>query len=202
MPQTTVARYAAATSTLALLVALGGTSYAAVQLPKNSVSAKQIKTDAVRTQEVKDGSVGSPDIGDGAVTGADIADGAIGAADLSQATLSDLREPRAYGVFTSAGQLVAGRSRNVTVTKVPATTGFYCVTPTPGSGIDPTRTTIVATPDFDDGSGFFHSVMVKGAGTLNAAGWCPGGFGLLTNDFDDNTNAYNPTNMAVSFVIP
>jgi hypothetical protein len=203
--------YANVTATLALAVALGGTSYAAVQLPKNSVSAKQIKTDAVRTQEVKDGSVGSPDIGDGAVTGTDIADGAVagadiangsvGTADLSQTTLSELRGPRAYGVFTSAGQLVASRSRNVTVAKVPQSTGFYCVTPTPASGIDPTRTTIVATPDFDDGVGFNHSVMVKGATNSDASG-CPGGFGLLTTNFDDSLNENSSVDMAVSFVIP
>ncbi len=36
-------RYANVTSTLALVVALGGTSYAAVALPKNSVGSVQIK---------------------------------------------------------------------------------------------------------------------------------------------------------------
>ncbi len=46
---------------LALLVALGGTSYAAVALPRNSVSAKQIKTSAVRSSEVKDGSLTAKD---------------------------------------------------------------------------------------------------------------------------------------------
>lgn len=42
---------------LALLVAMGGTSYAAVTLPKDSVRAKQIKAGAVRTAEVKNGSL-------------------------------------------------------------------------------------------------------------------------------------------------
>ena len=50
---------------LALVVALGGTSYAAVTLPKDSVTAKQIKSGAVRGAEVKDGSLGSADFARG-----------------------------------------------------------------------------------------------------------------------------------------
>ncbi len=39
---------------LALLVALGGASYAAVKLPKDAVTAWHIRADAVRSSEVKD----------------------------------------------------------------------------------------------------------------------------------------------------
>ena len=53
--------YANVTATLALLVALGGTSYAAVELAKNSVGAKQLKANAVTTKKVKDGSLLSQD---------------------------------------------------------------------------------------------------------------------------------------------
>ena len=41
--------YANVTATLALFIALGGTSYAAITLPRNSVGAKQIRAGAVRT---------------------------------------------------------------------------------------------------------------------------------------------------------
>ena len=44
-------------SVIALVVALGGTSYAAIKLPANSVGTKQIKKDAVTTVKVKDGSL-------------------------------------------------------------------------------------------------------------------------------------------------
>ena len=47
-------RYANVASTLALAVALGGTSYAAVALPRNSVGNKQLKTSAVTSSKVKD----------------------------------------------------------------------------------------------------------------------------------------------------
>ena len=44
-------------SVIALVVALGGASYAAIQIPKNSVGTKQIKNRAVNSNKVKDGSL-------------------------------------------------------------------------------------------------------------------------------------------------
>src|SRR5688500_1996481 len=46
-------RYANITATLALVVALGGTSYAAVNIPANSVGSKQIINSAVKSADVK-----------------------------------------------------------------------------------------------------------------------------------------------------
>jgi len=54
-------RYANITSTMALVVALGGTSYAAIKLPANSVGPKQIKSNAVTSGKVKNGSLRSQD---------------------------------------------------------------------------------------------------------------------------------------------
>jgi hypothetical protein len=50
-------RYANVTSTLALVIALGGTSYAAITLPRNSVGNKQIRSDAVTSGKVKNRSL-------------------------------------------------------------------------------------------------------------------------------------------------
>jgi hypothetical protein len=47
---------------LALLVALGGTSYAAVALPNNSVGAAQIRAGAVASPEVRNGSLRTLDL--------------------------------------------------------------------------------------------------------------------------------------------
>lgn len=69
-------RYADVVATLALVVAMGGTAYAA--LPKNAVGAKQIKTDAVRPAEIKAGAVRSAEIKNGAVRAADLATGSVG----------------------------------------------------------------------------------------------------------------------------
>lgn len=185
--------FANVASALALTVALGtGASYAAahVHLPKNSVGAKQIRTNAVGAKEIKAGAVGSAEVGDGSLR----------ASDLDAASVAGFSSPRAYGVFTSTGVMVASRSKNATVTPMATGAGDFCVTPTAASGIDPTKATIIATPDYTDGNGNFHIVQVVGAVNAVQLGTCPGGFALRTSNF---TGAgFVDTPVAVSFVIP
>src|SRR5262245_19358780 len=57
---------------VALLVALGGTSYAAVQLPRNSVGTKQLRKGAVATAKIRRSAVTTSKIKDGQVKGADV----------------------------------------------------------------------------------------------------------------------------------
>jgi hypothetical protein len=57
--------YANVVATLALFIALGGTSMAAIQLGKNTVKAKQIAPGAVGTSEVKNGSLKAGDLAKG-----------------------------------------------------------------------------------------------------------------------------------------
>src|SRR4051812_9545103 len=52
---------------IALLVALGGTGYAAFKLPKNSVGSKQIKKNAVTSVKVKNGSLKAGDFKKGQI---------------------------------------------------------------------------------------------------------------------------------------
>jgi hypothetical protein len=54
--------YANVVATLALFIALGGTSYAALKLPKNSVGSTQIKTGAVHTGEIANRTIRLGDI--------------------------------------------------------------------------------------------------------------------------------------------
>jgi hypothetical protein len=53
-------------ATIALFVALGGSSYAAITLPRNSVGANQLRTGAVRSAEVRDRALGARDLSLGA----------------------------------------------------------------------------------------------------------------------------------------
>jgi hypothetical protein len=62
-------RLANVTALLALVVALGGTGYAAASLPKGSVGAKQLKNGAVNAAKVKDGSLTTADIAAGSLAG-------------------------------------------------------------------------------------------------------------------------------------
>src|SRR5829696_7137593 len=55
--------YANVVSSLALFLALGGTSYA-LTLPRNSVGSKQIRSRAVGTSELRAGAVRSADVRD------------------------------------------------------------------------------------------------------------------------------------------
>jgi hypothetical protein len=59
-------------STIALVVAMGGTGYAAFSLPNSSVGAKQLKNGAVTTNKIKNGVVTGAKISDGTITGAKI----------------------------------------------------------------------------------------------------------------------------------
>ena len=78
--------YANVMSTVAVFIALGGTSYAVASLPKNSVGDRQLKNNAVTSEKIKDGAVTAADLAPGAVQsgprgprGADGAPGPAGA---------------------------------------------------------------------------------------------------------------------------
>lgn len=64
--------YANVTASLALFVALGGTSYAVAQLPRNSVGAAQIRSSAVGSSEMRSRAVISRHIRDRSVALRDI----------------------------------------------------------------------------------------------------------------------------------
>lgn len=64
--------YANVTATLALFVALGGTSYAVTALPRNSVGSAQIKRSAVGPSELRRGAVSTRAIRNGSVTARDV----------------------------------------------------------------------------------------------------------------------------------
>jgi hypothetical protein len=68
--------YGNVTGTLALFIALGGTSYAVAQLPRNSVGPAQIKRSAVGASELRRGSVASRAIRNRSVALRDISSGA------------------------------------------------------------------------------------------------------------------------------
>jgi hypothetical protein len=70
-------RYANVTATLALIVALGGTSYAAIRLPANSVGAKQLKRHAVTSSKLNASAVTSSTVKNGSLRAKDFKAGQI-----------------------------------------------------------------------------------------------------------------------------
>jgi hypothetical protein len=74
--------FANVTSTAALFLALGGTSYAAISLPPDSVGTREIRTGGVGKGEVQTGGVGQSEIRTGAVGKGEIETGGVGASEL------------------------------------------------------------------------------------------------------------------------
>lgn len=59
---TSRASYSNIMSTLAVFIALGGTSYAVAKLPRNSVGSSQLRSNAVTGSKVRNGSLGLVDL--------------------------------------------------------------------------------------------------------------------------------------------
>jgi hypothetical protein len=77
---------------LALVVALGGTTYAASALPRNSVGARQLKAGSVSAVKLAKGSVTSRQIKDHTIVAADLAKSAIPALTGKAATATHADE--------------------------------------------------------------------------------------------------------------
>ena len=71
--------YSNVVATLALFIALGGSSYAALKLPRNSVGSSQIRPKAVGSTEVRSSALRSRHLRSGSVTESKLSDSAISA---------------------------------------------------------------------------------------------------------------------------
>lgn len=80
--------YAEITATLALVVAMSGTAYAATIAPPGSVNTAALQDGAVTTPKLASEAVSHAKIAPAAVTGADVADHALTLADLAGTNLT------------------------------------------------------------------------------------------------------------------
>jgi hypothetical protein len=121
---------------IALLIALGGTSYAAIKLPKNSVGTKQLKKNAVTSPKVKDNSITGADVLEsslGIVPSATNATTATTAGDAS--TLNGRAAnalTRGAGTKTGAVPVTVTESALASVTLTVPATGYVLVTASAG----------------------------------------------------------------------
>lgn len=107
--------YANVTATVALFIALGGTSYAVAQLPRNSVGTAQIKRSAVGTSELRANAVRSKSIRNGSVALRDVSRGARSALHGVKGDPGPKGDPGSAGVtnralVNSGGGLVRGNA--------------------------------------------------------------------------------------------
>lgn len=112
-------------SIIALVVALGGTGYAAITLPRNSVGSPQLKSGAVTGAKIKKSSVTSAKIAPNAVDGARIRNGSVTAADLAADVLAKV--PSAQTADTATTAQTAAKTAGVSI--IPLTR----LTPTSGA---------------------------------------------------------------------
>jgi hypothetical protein len=93
---------AAILACVALLVSLGGVSYAATVLPKNSVGAAQLRNGAVTAGKVRTDTINSAKVKDGTLTGADALDNSLTGADVNESTLGQVPSAATAGSANTA----------------------------------------------------------------------------------------------------
>ena len=74
--------YANVMATIALFIALGGTSVAAVQLARDSVGSEQVVNGSMRSSDIRDGTITHDDVRDGTLRGKDMATNTVGTRNL------------------------------------------------------------------------------------------------------------------------
>jgi hypothetical protein len=90
--------YANVAATLALVVALGGTGYAA-----STIGTADLKNNAVTSAKIKAGAVKGGDLSDNSVTSAKLKDGSVKAADVSDIAMDDLTLINGWTPYDSRG---------------------------------------------------------------------------------------------------
>lgn len=97
--------YANVTATLALFIALGGSSYAALSLPRNSVGTQQIRPGAVRSTDVKNRTLRLGDLSVRARESLEGAPGPVGPAGPAGAPAA-----KHFAAVSASGALVRGNA--------------------------------------------------------------------------------------------
>jgi hypothetical protein len=107
--------YANVAASLAVVLALGGTAYAA-GLPKNSVGSKQVKNNSVSTKDLKNGSATGADLKGDSLTGAQVDESTLGAVPQALQALDALDAAKLDGrpaaEFRRAGPFTSGSALN------------------------------------------------------------------------------------------
>jgi hypothetical protein len=142
--------YASVTATVALVLALGGTAYAGVTLGRGAVKGPNLARNAVTSPKVKDHSLLARDFARGQLVAGERGPGGAQGPQGPPGPQGAPGTPRAYATVTSAGGLVAARSRGVAGVSKPAgaAVGSYCISL--AAGIDPSGVSPVANADLAD----------------------------------------------------
>jgi hypothetical protein len=145
----------------ALVVGLGGTSYAVIRLPANSVGSKQLKRGAVARVDVKGDAINSAKVATDSLTGADVNEASLG--QVPSAASAGAANSAAHATATGALDKIAYRIATKAVPPADPTTMFSMETASAGcdagqlvasGGVkmeDPAATSVIDT--YPDASG-------------------------------------------------
>jgi hypothetical protein len=112
-------------SVIALILALGGTGYAAITLPKNSVGAKQLRKNSVTGPKLKKNAVSSAKVRDGSLLAADFKAGQLPAGPKGPAGPQGLKGDTGaagapgvsgYEIAQTSDSLAGGETKKVVAT--------------------------------------------------------------------------------------
>jgi len=166
---------------VALLVAMGGTGYAAITLPANSVGSKQLKRNAVTSKKIKNGAVKSNKVKNGSLLSVDFKSGQLPAGARGPEGPRGPQGPKgdtgaagsaaAYALVDDLGDVVGAQAKNIAAANVShPDVGTYCF-----SGLSFSPTNIVATINGNTGLGAGDaqaSIFLAGEDPMAVAG-CP-----------------------------
>ena len=139
---------AMAVALVALVVALGGTSYAVSKLPANSVTSKAIKNQAVTSAKLKDNAVNGKKVADGSLGAADIAADSLTGAQIKESTLGPVPSAAQATSATSATSAASAAALDKVVYRVAqGTVPAATPEPSPGTGVITAHAGATATCD-------------------------------------------------------
>ena len=169
---------------IALIVALGGTSYAAVKLPKASVGNRELKKNAVGRANIKNNAVTGAKIAANSITGADINATTLGQVPLAARALA-VDHANAAGALDQVNYRTAGGRVDAATLSDPTdpTTLVPAVSEPVSAGCDPGQVATGGGAKLDDAS----SQAVRESYPTTARTW------TVTVGNDDETAAHSFT---------
>jgi hypothetical protein len=185
---------------IALLVALGGTGYAATQLPNKSVGSKQLKNNAVTAKKIKSGAVNSKKVKNGSLLRADFKSGQLPAGPQGPQGAQGTRGPEgpqgpkgdtgaagsaaAYALVNADGTVNVAQAKNIASANVTSDiVGTYCF-----SGLSFAPTNVIATINGNTGDGAGDaqaSIFLPGDDPTSFG--CPAGAQAVVYTVDNTT---------------
>jgi hypothetical protein len=172
-------RYADVAATLALLLAMGGTAYAATNLPAHSVGTKQLQSKAVTGSKIGPQAVTTPKLKDGDVTNAKLADASVDTAKLGDGSVSNAK--LGDGSVTSS-KLADGSVSNFKIAAGSVTHSKLGPSSIDGSNIAANSVSLADVVGADAHGGISFSVGANACSSLSlsVSGAAVGQSGLLT----------------------